>query len=199
MIGVTSFARRVGRHVRALGRNPLVRGTDRLEALAFFAVLVLAVLALPLAARAGDAIYDAGVRTATEQAATRHAIVATAVDSSPGVQADFDGPSYVRAQWHEGTRLRSEEVVTSISVIAGDSMKIWLDDTDEVVAAPLTPDDAKLSAAGAAASTWVALVACAAFVAFLVRRGLDRARDRAWERELNLMAHNDDGWANKSI
>ena len=164
-----------------------------------FAVLALAVFALPVAAHAGDAIYDAGVQNANEQAASRHAIVATAVDSSSGVQADFNGPSFVRAQWHEGTRLRSEEVVTSVTVTAGDPMKIWLDATGKVVAAPLTPDDAKLSALGAAATTWVALVACVTFVAFLVRRGLDRSRDRAWERELHLMAHNDDGWANRSI
>lgn len=198
-MGITSFARRVGRHRHALGRNPLVRISDRLEALTILAVLALAVFALPLAARAGDAVFDAGVRTATEQAHSRHAVVATAVDGSTGLQADFEGPSFVRAQWHEGTRLRSEQVVTLIAVTAGDSMKVWLDETGKVVAAPLQPDDAKLSAAGAAGTTWVALVACGAFVAFVIRRWLDSARDRAWERELNLMAHNDDGWANRSI
>jgi hypothetical protein len=31
----------------------------------------------------------------------------------------------------------------------------------------------------------------------MIRRGLDRARDRAWEREIRLFAHNDDGWANR--
>jgi hypothetical protein len=34
-------------------------------------------------------------------------------------------------------------------------------------------------------------------VAFGMVRGLDRSRDRAWDRELHLMAHNDDGWANR--
>ena len=198
-MSVTLFARRVRWYLRALGFNPLIRASDRLEALAALAVLVTALFAVPAAARAGDLIYDADMRTANEQALTRHAVEAVAVDGSARMPVDFDSPAYVRAQWREGTHLRTEQVITPATVKPGEALKIWLDDSGKVVAAPLTPDDAKLSATVAAGSAWIALVVCSAILAFGVRRWLDRLRDRAWERELRLLAHNDDGWANRHI
>ena len=56
-----------------------------------------------------------------------------------------------------------------------------------------------MSAAGAAGILWGTIVTCSAFAALVVRRTLDRSRDRAWERELHLLAYNDDGWANRHI
>jgi hypothetical protein len=197
VIGVTTFARRLCWHVRALGFNPLVRASDRLEALVVLAVLVTAFFAIPVGAHAGTQVYDAGVRTADEQAHSRHSVEAVAVEGSASMPADFDSPNFVRAQWHEGTRLRTEQVVTPATVKTGESLKLWLDDTGKVVAAPLTTDDAKLSALGVAGTIWVVIVVFSALVALVIRRGLDRSRDRAWERELHLLAHNDDGWANR--
>lgn len=196
---VTSFARRFRWHLHALGFNPLIRASDRLEALAVLAVLVTALFAVPAAAHAGTLIYDAGVRTANEQAHSRHSVEAVAVEGSLSMPADFDGPAYVRAQWRAGTQLRTEPVITPATVKAGEPLTIWLDDTGKVVAAPLTADDARLSAVSAAGTVWIVIVVCSALAAFVIRRGLDRSRDRAWERELHLLAYNDDGWANRHI
>jgi hypothetical protein len=196
-MGITLFARRLRRQLRALGFNPLIRASDRLEALAVLAVLGTALFAVPVAAQAGTQIYDAGVRTAHEQAHSRHFVEAVVVDGSTGLPADLDGADYVRAQWREGTQLRTEQIITPATIEAGDRIKVWLDDTGKVVAAPLTMADANLSALVGAGTVWVAIVACSAVVAFVIRRGLDRTRDRAWERELHLLAHNDDGWVNR--
>jgi len=68
-----------------------------------------------------------------------------------------------------------------------------------VVAAPLTKDDAEVNAVAAAGMVWIVVVVCSALAAIVIRRGLDRARDRTWEHELRLLAHNDDGWANRHI
>jgi hypothetical protein len=196
-MGITLFARRLRRQLRALGFNPLIRASDRLEALAVLAVLGTALFAVPVAAQAGTQIYDAGVRTAHEQAHSRHFVEAVVVDGSTGLPADPDGADYVRAQWREGTQLRTEQIITPATIEAGDRIKVWLDDTGKVVAAPLTMADANLSALVGAGTVWVAIVACSAVVAFVIRRVLDRTRDRAWERELLLLAYNDDGWANR--
>jgi hypothetical protein len=196
-MGITSFARWFGWHLRVLGSNPLVRASDRLEALAVLAVFGTALIALPVAAQAGTLVYDAGARTATEQAHSRHSVQAVAVEGSSSMPADFDNPAYVRAQWREGTKLRTEQVVTPATVTAGQPLTIWLDNAGKVVAAPLTIEDAELSAAAAAATVWAVIVICSALVAFGIRRRLDHSRDRAWERELQLLAHNDDGWANR--
>jgi hypothetical protein len=199
VMGVTLFARRFSWHLRVLGSNPLIRVSDRLEALAAFAVLVTALVAVPVASQAGGQIYDAGVRTANEQTHTRHAVQAVALDSSTSMPADFDNPVYVRAQWHEGTQLHTERVVAPMGVKAGQPMTIWLDDAGRVVMAPQTAQDAELSAVAAACTVWVVIVACSLLLALVIRNRLDRSRDRSWERELHLMAHNDDGWANRHI
>jgi hypothetical protein len=149
-MSVTLFAQRFGWHLRALGSNPLIRASDRLEALAALGVLVVALLGVPVAAQAGSQIYDAGVRSANEQAHTRHSVQAVALEGSTSMPADFDNPAYVRAQWHEGTQLHTERVIAPIGVKAGQPMTIWLDATGKVVAAPQTAQDAELSAVAAA-------------------------------------------------
>src|SRR6185436_16147656 len=111
VMGITLFARRFSWYVRALGSNPLIRASDRLEAFAIVAVLATAVLAFPVAAHVGSQIYDAGVHMADEQAHTRHPVQAMALASSSSMSADFDNPVYVSAQWHEGTQLRTEQVI----------------------------------------------------------------------------------------
>ncbi|HYJ54978.1 MAG TPA: hypothetical protein VEX40_05560 [Mycobacterium sp.] len=196
-MSVTSFAQHLGRQLRAFGFNPLIRASDRLEVLAVLSVLATAIFALPFAADAGTMLYDAGIRTADEQAHSRHSVEAVAVEDSATLPAEFNDPSYVRAQWAEGTQLRSERVLTPTTVRAGEPLEIWLDNAGEVVAAPQTAADAELNAVVAAGTIWVALVACSALVAFVIRASLDRSRDRAWEHELHLLAHNDDGWANR--
>jgi hypothetical protein len=197
--GVTSFAHRLRWNLRALGFNPLIRMTDRLEAVAVLGVFVVMLFAIPIAAHAGTQIYDTGLRAVDQQTKTRHAVQAVAVDASAGVSGDFQSSAYVRAQWHEGTRVRTEQVITPATVKVGEPLKIWLDDTGRVVAQPLTVTDVELSAVGATGTIWVAIAACSVLLAFATRSGLDRVRDRAWGRELHLLAHNDDGWANRHI
>lgn len=197
LTGVTSFARKCRWYLRALGRNPLVRVSDRLEAFAVLGVLVLALIAIPVSAHAGDQTYDSRMRLATEQAQTRHTVEAVVVEGSTGMPADFDSAAYVQVEWREGTVTRTAQVVSPETVQAGASLTIWLDDHGKVVGAPLTPVDAKVSALGVAWTIWITAVVVSVLAALVVRRGLDRIRARAWERELLLLAHNDDGWANR--
>lgn len=183
-------------YLRALGRHPLIRTADRLEALAVLGVLLAAVFAAPAAVSAGMQVHDASVRTAEHQAQTRHAVTAT-VTAGVGAPTDMETPAYVRVQWREGTQMRTESVVGTATIQPGDQLTVWLDERGKVVTAPLRAEDAALTATAAAVAFWISIVTCCALVAYLVGRGLDRARDRAWERELLLLAHNDDGWANR--
>lgn len=197
LTGVTSFARKCRWYLRALGRNPLVRVSDRLEAFAVVGVLVLALIAIPVSAHAGNQTYDSRMQMAAEQAQTRHTVEAVVVEGSTGMPADFDSAAYVQVEWREGTMTRTAQVVSPETVKAGAALTIWLDESGKVVSAPLTPVDAKVSALGVAWTIWITAVVFSILAALIVRRGLDRARARAWERELLLLAHNDDGWANR--
>jgi hypothetical protein len=193
---VTPFAGRLRWHLRALGFNPLVRVTDRLRALAVLGVLVTALVALPIGMSAGTLIYESDMQTANEQAHSRHSVDALVIDGA-GLPSDLDTPSYVRAQWRDGTRMRTEQILSPATIRPGEHMKVWLDNSGRVVAAPLKPGDAKLNAVVAAGTSWIGIVLCSALLAFLVHKGLDRFRERAWERDLHLLAHSDDGWVNR--
>jgi hypothetical protein len=183
--------------LRALERNPLVRVSDRLEALTFVAVLMLVVLAIPMAAQIKADTYDSTLHRANEQAQSRHSVQAVVVQGSMGLPTDFDTPLYVTAQWHDGSRLRTETVASPATVKAGEPLTLWVDTTGRVVPAPLTPTDAEVSAITFASTAWVLIAVFSGLLALAVRFGLDRSRARAWERELQLLAHNDDGWANR--
>ncbi|CAN5296975.1 membrane protein [soil metagenome] len=198
-MGVTSFALWLRWPLRALGRNPLIRRSDRLEALSLLAVVVVALVAIPFAGQVADMAYDASMRTVDEQTRTRHSVEAKVTEGSTGMPADFENSPYVRAEWREGTQQRSEMVVSPVTVGAGAPITLWLDEDGDVVAAPLTASDARVNAMGVSGTVWITAVAFGALAALLSRRALDRSRAHAWERELRLLRHNDDGWANRHI
>jgi len=54
--------------LRLLGRDPLVRTTDRIEALVFVLAVVVSLLAAPIAAAVGTAVYDSSRHIYAEQA-----------------------------------------------------------------------------------------------------------------------------------
>lgn len=159
-------------------------------------VLAVAFAALPAVMSAGTIAYEDGIRTAEREAQSRHSVQALVVDGV-GLPTEFDTPAYVTAQWQEGPRTRTELIVAPATVKPGDHTPVWLDDAGRIVAAPQKPGDAAVNAVAVAVTLWTTVVAASALLAYLVRRGLDRARERAWNRELLLLAHNDDGWANR--
>ena len=66
--------------LRLLGRDPLVRTTDRIEALVLVLAVVVSLLAIPIAAAVGTAVYDSRRQAYAEQAHTRHTVAATVTD-----------------------------------------------------------------------------------------------------------------------
>jgi hypothetical protein len=196
-MGARSFARRGRRHLRALGRNPVIRLSDRVEALAFLLALLIGLLAIPFAAHVENRTYQAHIHVVAEQARTRHAVQAVVLQGSMGMPTDFDTPLSVLVQWHDGANLRTEQVVSPGTVETGAPLTIWVDATGRVVAAPLTPLDVEISAVGFGWAVWVLIAVGSGLAALGVRLWLDRTRVCAWERALLLLAHNDDGWANR--
>jgi len=183
--------------VRALSRNPLVRASDRAEALVSLMVVVVAALAIPFASSAGDDAYDARMRIIDEQLRTRHSVEAVVVGVTNATVGRYSRPGPVRAQWREGTQVRSAMVSSATVVNPGAAVSVWLDDAGNVVSPPDTPQVARSIAAARAWTLWVGIVSTAVLIAVASRRVLDRQRARSWERELLVLAHNDDGWADR--
>ncbi|MDG4669372.1 hypothetical protein [Mycobacterium sp. 236(2023)] len=188
---------RAGRWWRHIASNPLVRGTDRLEVLLTAVGVAAALVATVFALGVGQSSYATQLQIVRADAYDRHAVQAQVVDGSHGVAADSDAPQKVRVEWLDGAQQRFAEVMSPGTVTRGAAMTVWLDDAGSVVDRPRTAQDAKLFAAGTAFVVWLVSMAFVALLIVLGRRLLNICRMRAWERELLLFAHNDDGWANR--
>jgi hypothetical protein len=68
--------------VRAFGRNPLVRTSDRIEALLLILAVAVALVAAPIAGAIGTAVYEARSHAYVERATSRHTVTAIAVEDS---------------------------------------------------------------------------------------------------------------------
>src|SRR5262245_48771345 len=162
-------------------------------------VIAVAVVAIPFATDAGNEAYFARMHTISKQVQTRFPVEAVAVGDSTGPVGRFTRANTVRVQWREGTHTRTGVIASPAIVKAGAPLIIWLDTTGKVTAAPDTATAAKSDAVGRALVVWLGAVALGVLFARAVRRWLDRCRAAAWDRDVRLLAHNDDGWANRHI
>lgn len=178
---------RCWRIARLFGRNPLLRRTDRLEALVMLVALVTSLVAIPIAGVVGVAAYGARDRVYTQEAQERHRVMATVTDA----EHEDLGTTVAQAKWPLAAGLRTGTLVLADPVKAGENIEIWVD-KDGTPTIPPTP--AWLAAAEAVGMAGVTLLAVAVGMATLVaaiRLRLDRTRDAAWEREIRYLV--DDG------
>src|SRR5690349_12090091 len=185
--------------LRGLARNPLARVTDRVEAIAILVVLATALLVVPIAAQSGSDVYEAQMRAITEQTRSQHQVDAEVIRGTVQGAQRYSTGLPVLVQWREGSQTRTGRTTFPTPTATGQRVVIWLDKQGTIVDAPEREADAELSAFVRSAGVWLGSVALSVLIAYLVRRMLDRVRAKAWERELQLLAHNDDGWANRRI
>lgn len=184
---------------RGLARNPLARMTDRIEAIAVLAVLATALFVVPAAAQSGADVYAAQMRAITEQTRSLHHLDAEVIRGTVQGAQRYSTGLPVEVQWREGSQTRTGRTTFPTPTSTGQRVVIWLDQQGKVVDAPERKADAQWSAFVRSAGVWLGAVALSVLIAFVIRRWLDRIRANAWERELQLLAHNDDGWANRRI
>ncbi|KZS58722.1 hypothetical protein [Mycobacterium ostraviense] len=179
---------RCWRLARLVGRNPLLRRTDRLEALLLLVALIASLFLIPAAAVVGAEVFDARDRQYAAQAQARHPVTATVTGATHNPNSDG---IVVHVQWPAAAGERTGSFRHSASLNVGQRVEIWVD-RDGNLARPPTP---RWHAGVDAVVTSVLIVltcgvAIASLVA-LVRSRLDRARDAAWERDIRCLQ--DDG------
>jgi hypothetical protein len=178
----------LGRAVRGLrlDRNPLRRGTDRLETCLLAGALVAAAAVTPFAAQAAArASYASGLHVRQEQLATRHEVraVLTRGAVAPGgymLAAEVPAP----ATWMSvGGTHRSGEVPAEAGSRAGTAVVVWTDGSGYLVSPPLELSEvaggADTALVGAVAGAAVAYLAVAAAIRYL----LNRRRMAAWDAD----------------
>jgi hypothetical protein len=179
------------RLVRLIGRNPLIRVSDRIEAVVLVLAVALSLLAVPVAAAVGTAVHDTRQRVYAEQAQDRQMITGTVVDDSP-TQVWRSKTMAVRARWFAAGAEHTGAVKTRQPVKSGDSIDIWVDQNGFQVAPPTRT--AVDEAVAAALATWLGVAGAAAALFVGTRAALDRSRHARWQHDFdNLVSDGKSG------
>lgn len=169
---------------RLFGRNPLIRASDRVEALILVVAVAVSLLTVPIAAAVGTAIHDSRSRLYAEQAKTRHTVTATVIAHS-----DRENPRsrtvMVPARWIAAGAEHTGDVLAKLPTKVGDEVEIWVDDEGSAIGRPaMTALD---EAVASAVTIWCAVTLSAAGVFAVARIALDRGRCSRWQRDFDTL------------
>jgi hypothetical protein len=177
--------------LRLAGRDPLVRTIDRIEALVLVLAVAVSLIAAPIAAAVGTAVYDSSRHIYAEQAHTRHTAAATVTDVPASQQILRTGTTTVSAQWTAAGAEHTGTVKAQSTAKTGDTLEIWVDTNGAQVPAPAPTSRAAAEAAMGALVIWICVAAIAATLFTLARAACDRIRFTRWQRDLDNLVGND--------
>ncbi len=186
-----TYTVRLPRWTRPPGdRNPLKPATDRIDSIVAVLAIVVALLAVPVAAGVGTAVYDSNRQVYVQQAQTRQNITATVTDDAakPDLRRSTIRMT-VRWQWAATEHTGILRVPSSVN--HGDSVAIWVDDDGRMVGAPRSTNTALLDAVVVAAATWLTVAALATALVIGVRTLNVRMREAAWQRGIDRLLRGD--------
>ena len=181
----------LARTARWLGfdRNPLRRGTDRIEAAMRLVLVVLLVAAVPAAAvLAGQRADRLALNRAHAQRAADHLVTAVLMEQAPATGSPDPYTSvqttWVPARWQPpGLPPQTGDVLAAAGARKGSTVPIWTGPSGEVTDPPLDHRDIVGDVCVAVIATclisWLVLLASGA----LALRALDRRRLSAWDAE----------------
>ena len=181
---LTQLARWLG-----VDRNPLRRGTDRIEAALRLVTLVLLVAVVPAAAVvAGQQADHLALHRAQAQEAKDYLVTAVLLWNAPaaGIPDPYSSVqmAWVQARWRPpGQPPRTGQVLAVAGALKGSTVRIWIDPSGAVTNPPMDHRDIVgdicIAVVGTCVGSWLLLLVCGT----LARRALDRRRFDAWEAE----------------
>ena len=160
--------------VRAFGRNPLVRTSDRIEALLLIPAVTIALAAAPIAGAIGTAVYEARSHANVERATSRHTVTAIAVEDSVTTVRPYT--IIVDARWRVDGTEHTGSFEWDDMVKAGDRLTIWVDSDGNYVGPPTPTSRAGADAVVAGLATWLGAVAATSALIAWLRSLLNRLR-----------------------
>ncbi|OBG61816.1 MULTISPECIES: hypothetical protein [unclassified Mycobacterium] len=179
-----TFNPRRWRVARVFGRNPLLRRSDRIEALVVLVALAVSLIAVPVAGVAGAVTYGARDRVYIQEAHDRHRVRATVTDAL----VEELGVTVVQAKWAGPKGDRVGPLAVSEQAKVDGTVEIWVDADGNPVMPPTPTWLAVAEAVGVAGVTALAVAVAMAVLVAVVRARLDRARDAMWERDIEFLA-----------
>ena len=168
-----------------LGSGPLKRGTDTVECLSRFLVLVVVLLSVPVALAVGTAVRTDLTAMARQQAAERTQVTAV-------VTADAEAPADaaprtqvpVPARWTSpGGASMEGDVPARPTTRAGDTLTLWTTSDGRRADDPMTAAEVRRSTLVLVGVGWAGGVAATVLLHAALCRLLDRRRDWRWALE----------------
>ncbi|OBC10725.1 hypothetical protein A5784_04625 [Mycobacterium sp. 852013-50091_SCH5140682] len=192
-----TFTLNAGTWIRRLATHgPLVRTSDRIEAAVGFLVLVLVLLAMPIAGALGTTAYDTRVHEYAAQRLATHRVDAVTTDASSPSKMRYQEGFATPVQWQFAGKHHTDTVRTPVRLTPGDHKSVWVDGAGNRTVAPPTDRDAAIDAASIAVVSWLAVAGAGAAVLVVVHSRVNRRRYAGWDRELEDLA--DNGRTNRS-
>jgi hypothetical protein len=189
--GKPGWASRKWRGVRP-DRNPLRRGSDRVEAIVFGGLLVAAAVGAPVAATAGGQwAYASAQQAARVQREISHQVPAVVLALPAKVPGGYSVTATIpaQAQWTapDGA-VRTGEITVPADSVKGKDLTIWTDWAGTVMNPPLTPTQiADQRTFGTVVGTLLTLVTIAVAAGF-TRLFMNRRRMAAWDADWEVTA-----------
>jgi hypothetical protein len=183
--------------LRLFSRNPLVRGSDRVEEAVVALAVLLVVVAAACAGVLGTLAHDMEKQKYLGEAATRHTVTATALKDSTPSDSATSTLANVTARWQANGTSRADTLTWTSPVKAGEPLHIWIDSNGDIVDAPTPVTQAARDAVVIAFVAWWVAVLLIAYIAGVVRASISRVRDAQWEKGIHDLAEKG-GWPNYS-
>jgi len=172
-------------------RNPLRRGTDRLETCLLIGLFAVMAAVTPFAARwAGHASYAAALQARQEQLADRHQAQAV-LTRNAGPVSGYSITAYVLtpATWTSVTGVRrSGEVPAGPGSLKGTSISVWTDRNGYLDSPPLAASETASQADAATVGVIVAGGVVFITGAAAIRQLVNRRRMAAWDADWVITA-----------
>jgi hypothetical protein len=170
-------------------RNPLRRGTDRIEAALRLVTVILLVAGVPAAAvAAGQRADHLALNRAHAQQATDHLVTAVLLENAPatGIPDPYTDvqTTWVQARWQPpGQPPQTGQVLAVAGAHKGSIVRTWIDPSGTVTSPPM--GHRGIAGTVCLAVVWTCLVSWLVLLVaeILARRALDRRRLNAWEAE----------------
>jgi len=168
-------------------RSPLIRATDRIEALVTVVAVMASVLVIPVAAAAGTAVYDAHREIYAEQHLTRHLVPATITGNAAAATISRTSTAVVAVQWFDAGIEHTGVLAAHKVAKLGDQTAVWLDDNGALTEEPTPTSQAAPDAVTFALFIWAGVTAAAGALLAGTRAVCDRVRAKKWERTIEAL------------
>jgi hypothetical protein len=168
-------------------RNPLVRASDRIDALVSALAVVVLLLAVPVAAAVGTAVHDSRRDVYAEQTRTRHIITATITDDTAAQTISRTNTANLPARWSAAGAEHTGVVKAQPATKIGDHVAIWVDDNGALADEPTATTRAAVDAVTVAVAIWASLAAATAVLLTGTRAVCDRIRAIGWQHDIDTL------------